>query len=196
MRVLDAKCEKANINAVINDMHHLSSTERQQLKVLLHKFEHLFDGALGHWKTDSVNFELKGDAKPYHAKPHPTPHMHEKTSRKEIDRLVKIGVLKKPSNGEWASPTFITPKKSGAARAASDFRKLHSMLRRKPHPIPKTQDVLQKLGGFTHAISIDLNMGCCAMHLSPEVSKLCAVRCAPAGKASAQVFANGGSWKP
>jgi hypothetical protein len=175
MRILDAKYEKADINQAVNDMDHLSSVQKQQLKALLFKYEHLFDGTLGHWDTEPVDFELKEGAKPYHAKAYPIPHIHEQTLRKEIDRLVKLGVLKKCSDSEWASPTFIIPKKNGTVRVVSDFRKLNSLLKRKPFPIPKIQDVLQKLGGFTFATSLDLNMGYYTIRLTPGSSRLCTI---------------------
>jgi hypothetical protein len=55
MSILDAKYEKANIDATINTLKHLSNNLQQQLKALLYKFEHLFDGTLGNWKTDPVS---------------------------------------------------------------------------------------------------------------------------------------------
>jgi len=39
----------------------------------------------------------------------------------EVERLVKIGVLKKVNRSEWAAPTFIIPKKDGSVRCISDF---------------------------------------------------------------------------
>ena len=33
VHILDAKYEKADINSVVNDMEHLSTTEKQQLKL-------------------------------------------------------------------------------------------------------------------------------------------------------------------
>ena len=34
-------------------------TQRNEFLKLLHKFEDIFDGTLGTWKTDPVDFELK-----------------------------------------------------------------------------------------------------------------------------------------
>jgi hypothetical protein len=47
MSILDAKYEKSNIDATVNTLKHLRSNQQQQLKSLLYKFEHLFDGTLG-----------------------------------------------------------------------------------------------------------------------------------------------------
>ena len=53
-------------------------------------------------------------------KPFPIPN--ELTLKKEVDRLIKIGVLKKINNSQWAAPTFIIPKINGTVRFISDFR--------------------------------------------------------------------------
>ena len=42
----------------------LTVTQRNELLKLLHKFEELFDGTLGTWKTYPADFKLKEDAKP------------------------------------------------------------------------------------------------------------------------------------
>jgi hypothetical protein len=50
---------------------------------------------------------LKEGAKPYHGRPYPIPQIHKATLMKEINRLVGIGVMKRQSSSQWASPTFI-----------------------------------------------------------------------------------------
>ena len=42
--------------------------------------------------------ELKEDAKPYHAKPFPTPNINKLTLKKVVNRLIKIGALQKINN--------------------------------------------------------------------------------------------------
>ena len=43
---------------------HLTMTQRNKFLKLSHIFEELFDGTLGTWKTDPVDFELKEYADP------------------------------------------------------------------------------------------------------------------------------------
>jgi hypothetical protein len=83
MSILDAKYEKANIVATINSLKHLSGMQQQQLKALFYKFEHLFDGTLGNWKTDPVSFKLKEGAKPFQLAPFsvPTPSLYTRRFR-------------------------------------------------------------------------------------------------------------------
>ena len=47
-----------------NQCQHLTMTQRNELLKLLQRSEELFNGTLGTWKTDPVEFELKEDAKP------------------------------------------------------------------------------------------------------------------------------------
>jgi hypothetical protein len=43
------------------------------------------------------------------------------------------------------------------------------------YPIPRIQDILISLNGFTYATSIDLNMGYYAIRLTPNAQKLCTI---------------------
>ena len=91
--------------------------------------------------------------------PYQIPRIHEQTLRKEVERLIQLGVLKKCSNSEWGSPTFIIPKQDKTVRFVTDFRKVNSLIKRKPYPLPKIQDLLQKLQGFQYATALNVSMG-------------------------------------
>lgn len=174
-QILDAKYEPANISDVTANCTYLTEQQREDLYYLLKKYESLFDGTLGTWKGEDYDIELRSDAKPYHARAFPIPRIHEQTLRHEVDRLCKIGVLKKVNRSEWAAPTFIIPKKDGSVRFISDFRELNKRIKRKPYPIPKIQDLLLKLEGFQYATSLDLNMGYYHIELSPDSKRLCTI---------------------
>jgi len=63
------------------------------------------------------------------------PHAHCSTLKKEIDRLVSIGVLEEVDGnaaGPWCSPSFIIPKKDGTARFITDYREVNRRIVRKP----------------------------------------------------------------
>ncbi len=67
MRILDAKYSKADLQSVVrNNYKHLSSDQQKKLLQLLKKYEPLFDGTLGEWKTKPVSFQLKKGVSPYH----------------------------------------------------------------------------------------------------------------------------------
>ena len=175
MQILDASYEKADLQSITSKCTYLSKEERAALLKLLHRYEDLFDGTLGTWNGPEIELKLKKDAVPYFSRPFPVPHVHERTLKIEIDRLVKLGVLKWTKANEWAAPTFIIPKKDGRVRFISDFRKLNEWLKRAPYPIPKIQDLLHKLEGFMYATSLDLNMGYYHIKLNPDAQKYCTI---------------------
>ncbi len=158
-RILDAKYSKADLQSVVRDnCKHLKVDQQKKLLQLLKKYELLFDGTLGDWKTKPLSFQLKEGASPYQGRAFPVPKIYKDTLIKEVDRLVKLGVLERQPASEWASPLFIMPKKNRTVRFLSNFWEVNKSLIRKPFPIPKISTVLQKLEGFTFA-ALDLNMG-------------------------------------
>ena len=181
-RILDAKYDKANLPEVVEDTcKHLTATQRSDLLNLLVQHEELFDGTLGDWRGEEVNFELRPDARPYHGRPFPVPHYHKETIKTEVKRLVEIGVLKPIQESEWAFPSFIIPKKSkdpnkpGTVRFLSDLRELNKRIIRKPYPLPKISTVLQELEGFQYATALDLNMGYYTLRLDLATANLCTI---------------------
>jgi hypothetical protein len=50
-------------------------------------------------------------AVPKHLRPYAIPVIHLEAFKRELIHLVKIGVLSPQGASEWASPTFIAPKK-------------------------------------------------------------------------------------
>ena len=59
------------------------------------------------------------------------------------------------------SPTFIQPKKAGDVRAVlTDFWELNSkVLIYKPYPLPKVQDLLQKMKKLKYETALDISTG-------------------------------------
>ena len=70
---------------------HITMTQHNELLKLLQILEELFDGTLGPWKMDPVDFELKDDAKPICLRPYPVPKVHEEMFKKEVGSLVLLG---------------------------------------------------------------------------------------------------------
>jgi hypothetical protein len=106
---------------VRDNCKHLKVDQQKQLLQLLRKYELLFDGTLGDWKTKPVSFQLKEGASLYHGQAFPVPKIHTETLIKEVNRLVKLGVLEWLPALEWASPSFIMPKKNKTVRFLSNF---------------------------------------------------------------------------
>jgi hypothetical protein len=89
VKFLDANYKKADLPSVVKDnCSHLNLDEQAKLLEFLMKYEDLFDGTLGDWKTEPVSVELKEGTRPYHGRPYPVPKVHKQTTKKECDCLV------------------------------------------------------------------------------------------------------------
>ena len=175
-QMTETKYSPADLPSEVKKSSHLTQAEQHQLLQLLRKYEGLFDGSLGEWRTSPVHLELKEGAKPYYGRPYPVPKSQELKVKQEIERLIKYKVLRKMHDSEWGMPAFIIPKKDGITiRSIADLRELNKRIKRKPFPIPKIQDLLLKLENFRYETSLDLNMGYYNIHLDLESQQMCVI---------------------
>ena len=69
--------------------------------------------------------------------------------RKEVERLVNLGVIEDENDSEGGSPSFAQPKeKMNCVRFLSDFCNLKRQLQCKLHPTPKIREMLLNIEGF------------------------------------------------
>ncbi len=81
-RILDAKYQKADLKSIVRDNWiHLSANQQKKLLQLLKKYESLFDGTLGDWKTKPVSFQSREGVSPYHGQAFPVSKIHKDTKR-------------------------------------------------------------------------------------------------------------------
>lgn len=175
-QILDNKYTPADLKKIADSCEGLNRKQKDQLYELLSKFPEVFDGSLGTWKTEPVELELKNpDEKPYHAKPYPVPKSQEEKLKQEVERLCGEGVIRKINRSEWAFPAFTIYKPDGTLRSLANLIELNKRIKRKPYPLPKISEMLQKLEGFLFATTLDLNMGYYHILLSPNSSRLCTI---------------------
>jgi hypothetical protein len=128
-KILDAEYKPASLDDVIKTCENLHVEEQHQIKTLLQKYEHLFDGTLGGFNMEPISLQfMDPNCKPIHARAYTVPRSVELQLRKEIVRLVDIGVLEEYYSSGWASLSFAIPKKNGTIRVVTDFRKLNLLL--------------------------------------------------------------------
>ena len=156
--ILDAKYSKADIDAVTEEQAHLSEAQKNDLHALLSKHEKLFNGELGLYPHKKVHLIVDPNAIPVHTRAYPVPHIHLETYKRELDHLCSIGVLTPQGASEWASPSFIIPKKDGRVRWLSDLRALNKVIKRKQYPLPIIMDILRKRLGYKFFTKLDISM--------------------------------------
>ena len=150
VKTLDSTYENSDMKQIVNDIR-LNSEERTLLLILLKYFEELFDGTLGDWATEPVDLELNPDSKPFNSRYYLVPRIKKENFWKDINRLVEIWVLTPLQQRQYGTPVFIIPKKEGTVRFISDYHRLNHKLVRKPYPLPRIGETMQKLEGLQYA---------------------------------------------
>ena len=99
------------------------TTEKQSLKTELKKtFPEIFRASQGKCTKTAAKFKLIDNAQPVFKKnKRNVPFASQEKINKEIDRLVKTGILSKVEFSQWAAPTVYVKKKSKEIRVCADF---------------------------------------------------------------------------
>ena len=110
-KILDLKYALDDLEKEIGKIKGISLEEKGKLLYVCNKYKHLFNGQLGHWKTEPVDLILK-DPKtvPVYQKPYPVPKAKEQKLKEECQRLVDMKILKKVNRSEWGMPAFTINK--------------------------------------------------------------------------------------
>ena len=68
------------------------------------------------------------------------------TTKKEIERMLKIGVISKVDQPTvWCAPMVVTPKQNGEVRICVDLTKLNKTVLREAYPLPSVDFTIGKL---------------------------------------------------
>ena len=78
--------------------------------------------------------------------------------REQLDKLLAKGWIR-PSTSQYAHPILIARKKDGTLRMCVDYRRLNSNTVVDRYPIPRIDDILDRLSGAKVFSKIDLQQG-------------------------------------
>ena len=91
-KILDSDYSKVDIDEMVDGLD-ISRDTKRDLKKTLHKFPTLFGGGLGTLVDEEAKIVLKKDAKPHASNFYHLPKVYEVPAKKEIERMVKMGIL-------------------------------------------------------------------------------------------------------
>ena len=98
------------------------------------------------------------DVNPIYSPPYRKSQAERLILKQEVSEMLKHGIIEQ-SNSEWSSPCLLVPKKDGTKRFCVDYRKLNAVTNTEQWPIPRIQDILDRMGGSKLFTAWDLTSG-------------------------------------
>jgi hypothetical protein len=173
--ILNAKYEKTDVAEVVKGLTHLNAHQKADLLRVLQDNNKMINGILGVYQLKKVHIDIDPNAKPVHSRPYPVTQIHFMTFKKELDHLVRIGVLAAQQESEWASPSFIIPKKDGRVCWISNLCQLNKVIRHKQYTLPIITDILRKCSGYKFFTKLDVSIQYYTFELDKESQDLCTI---------------------
>lgn len=147
------------------DFTHLQDAEKSDLQHLLSQFPQLLRQSPG--RTDIAQHTIHlNDPTPSRQRPYRIPERLLTPLKKEIEMMIQLGVIE-PSTSEWSSPLVIVPKKDNSLRICVDFRKLNSQSKFDAYPMPRVDELLERIGRAQFITTLDLCKGYWQVPLDP-----------------------------
>jgi hypothetical protein len=102
--------------------------------------------------------EIKPGTRPIRMSPYRANPEKAELIRKELDLMTKMGVIE-DSNSPWASPVVLIPKPDGSIRFCIDYRRVNDVTEPDAFPLPRIEDLIDKIGKAKYLTKIDLSRG-------------------------------------
>lgn len=115
----------------------------------------------------SVTIALQPGAVPKRQRFYRLPESQIKTLRVLLDRYLRESVIE-PSSSSWSSPAFFVPKANGKLRLVVDYRYLNSQTIPNGWPLPRIEDLLDRLHGSVLFSTFDAHSGFHQLPIAPE----------------------------
>ncbi|WVZ59125.1 hypothetical protein U9M48_009318 [Paspalum notatum var. saurae] len=108
-------------------------------------------------RSIEFSIELLPGTAPIAKKPYRISGSEHVEVKKQIDELLEKGYIR-PSTSPWASPVLLVEKKDGSQRMCVDYRGLNVVTIKNKYPLPRIEDLFDKLRGACVFSKIDLSV--------------------------------------
>ncbi|XP_075775856.1 uncharacterized protein LOC142826672 [Pelodiscus sinensis] len=143
----------------------LTEAQRNDLEELLRTFGDVLTAEPG--QTTLIHHHIETEPrKTVCERVRPVPRRMWETVRGEVQKMLQWGVVEE-SFSEWRSPIVLVPKPDGSLRFCIDFRKVNAQSRFDAYPMPRVDELLDRLGGARYLSTLDLTRGYWQIPLTP-----------------------------
>jgi len=151
----------------IKETQNLNEKQKERFANFLIRFQDVFSEEIiaGNCRMVEHRIEIE-NAGPIKQAPRRIPFHLRKDVDMEIEEMKRQGVIEE-SSSPWVSPAVIVKKKDGSIRFCVDFRKLNAITKKDSYPIPRIDDLLDRLAGNSWFSSLDLKSGYWQVRIRP-----------------------------
>ena len=122
------------------------------------EFPELFSEGLGCFKDRQFSIEVDPTVSPKFCKARPVPYAVREKIDKEIDRLLKEGIITPVTSSPWAAPIVPVEKSDAKLRLCGDYKlTVNRAARLDTYPIPSLDDLFSGLAGGKIFSKLDMS---------------------------------------
>ncbi|XP_058888002.1 uncharacterized protein LOC131738165 isoform X1 [Acipenser ruthenus] len=150
-------CPETPSTRAISMGEQLVPDQQRELRKLIEEFSDVFSDVPG--RTNLVEYDIiSPPGVTVRERPYRIPESRRSGVRKEVRDMLELGVIE-PSRSEWCSPIVIVAKKDGTNRFCVDFRKVNAIAKFDAYPMPRVDELLDRLGKARFISTLDLTKG-------------------------------------
>ena len=138
----------------------LSKEQKERMMKLLDEFE----GIMSKHESDTGLTELvehnidTGDATPIHQPPYRISFAERAKVQEMVHEYVDAGFIQE-SDSPWSCPIVLVRKKDGTLRFCCDWRRLNAVTRKDAMPLPRIDDMIDRLAKAKYFTKLDFTSG-------------------------------------
>ena len=151
-----------------------SETQKTDLKRVLLKHPSVTSDVPGSCNVHLHDVVLvSDDVKPIKQHPYRLNPQKQIIMKEEINFMLENNLIEE-SCSPWASPVLLVPKPDGSSRLCTDYRKLNKVTVTDAFPLPRIDDLVDKVGSAKFVSVIDLQKGYYQIGMTDRAKKLSA----------------------
>ena len=142
------------------DKSDISETQQERFLSMIDQFSDIFavdNSDLGKTSLSEHTIDT-GASQPIKQAPRRTPPHQREIIDRQLDDLLKHGRIE-PSQSPWSSPVVLARKHDGTFRMCVVYRRLNQCTVKDAQPLPRSDDVLEAVGGARWFSCLDLASG-------------------------------------
>ena len=144
----------------------LTAEQKAEVTEMLQRYDEVLSTLPGCTNVEVHHIYTTTD-EPVREKPYPLPYAVRETINKEIEEMLKLGVIR-PSNSPYVSIPVIVGKPDGTNRFCTNYQKLNAVTVFDGEPMPNPDDIFLKMRGKKYRSKVDLSKGYWQLMLDEE----------------------------